>query len=255
MGSKDAAAATSRNRLRRWLIGLFLIAAPGLWGSAAAHTRSHHAVHFASRSSRGARLASARLHHFRYAAIGHLRYTAAQVRYAEWHPRHAATARYFHSGLQCVPYAREVSHIELSGDAFLWWAEAAGRYARGNTPVEGAVLNFRPIGRMPLGHVAVVTAVIDSRTILVTQANWIRGAITNDVTVQDVSPDNDWSRVQVELGDSSTLGAAYPVYGFIYNQPDNGVTVAGTDTPVSTEVAEAPSAPVVQTEAPDRNLQ
>ena len=130
-----------------------------------------------------------------------------------------------------------------------------GRYARGNTPVEGAVMNFRPIGRMPLGHVAVVTAVIDSRTILVTQANWIRGAITNDVTVQDVSPDNDWSQVQVELGDSSMLGASYPVYGFIYNQPDNGMTIANANAAASTEVAEAPNAPAVQTDAPDRNLQ
>ena len=83
--------------------------------------------------------------------------------------------------LQCVPYAREVSHIELTGNAYLWWAEAAGRYGRGATPEVGAVLNFRGIGRMPLGHVAVVTDVIDSRAVLVTQANWVPGTITNDV--------------------------------------------------------------------------
>ena len=256
MAIEDSTTGGIKNRRRNWFIGLSMLAAFALCGPAAsAHTRhSHNAAHLASRHTHGIRFASVR-RHFKYAAAGHIRYTAAEVRYAERHPRYAATARYFHSGLQCVPYAREVSHIELSGDAFLWWAEAAGRYARGNTPVEGAVMNFRPIGRMPLGHVAVVTAVIDSRTILVTQANWIRGAITNDVTVQDVSPDNDWSQVQVELGDSSTLGASYPVYGFIYNQPDNGMTIANSNAAASTEVAEAPNAPAVQTDAPDRNLQ
>ncbi|NNM57509.1 MAG: CHAP domain-containing protein [Acidocella sp.] len=162
-------------------------------------------------------------------------------------------ARYRHSGLQCVPYAREVSHIELTGNAFLWWAEAAGRYERGNTPVEGAVLNFRAIGRMPLGHVAVVTGVINNRTILVTQANWVPGTITNDVTVQDVSPDNNWSEVEVELGDSSTWGAAYPTYGFIYDKPASATVIAANGQ--GNEVAEAPSVRPVNTEGPNRNLQ
>jgi surface antigen len=170
------------------------------------------------------------------------------------HRRHyVRTAHYRHSGLQCVPYAREVSHIALSGDAFLWWAEASGRYARGNAPAEGAVLNFRAIGRMPLGHVAVVTSVVDSRTILVTQANWVRGTITNDVTVQDVSPNNDWSQVEVELGDSSTWGAAYPTYGFIYNRPDTGTVIASSGQ--GGEVAEAPSVTPVSDDAPNRDLQ
>ncbi len=261
MEARDVAA-TKTGRIRNWLLGLsaFLIAGLAI-SPASAHTRSHGARHLASahRHSLYASHATGRRYaegsrRLRY-AVGHIRFTAAQVRYAETHPRYAAAASYYHSGLQCVPYAREVSHIELSGDAFLWWAEAAGRYARGDTPVQGAVLNFRPIGRMPLGHVAVVTAVIDSRTILVTQANWIRGAITNDVTVQDVSPDNDWSQVQVELGDTDGHGAAYPVYGFIYNQPDDGSVIAGAGSAASTEVAEAPRAVPLQTDAPDRNLQ
>jgi surface antigen len=166
-----------------------------------------------------------------------------------------AAARYAHSGIQCVPYAREVSHINLSGNAFLWWAEAPGRYARGDVPAQGAVLNFRAIGRMPLGHVAVVTSVLDNRTILVTQANWVRGSITNDVTMQDVSPNNDWSQVEVELGDSSTWGAPYPTYGFIYNKPDTGAGTVIAAAAQGNEVAEAPAAPVVATDAPDRNLQ
>jgi len=160
---------------------------------------------------------------------------------------------YRHSYLQCVPYAREVSHIDLSGNAFLWWAEASGRYARGNAPEEGAVLNFRAIGRMPLGHVAVVTSVVDSRTILVTQANWVRGTITNDVTMQDVSPNNDWTEVEVELGDSRTWGAAYPTYGFIYNRPADTTVIATSAQ--GNELAEAPTAAPISGEAPDRDLQ
>ena len=198
-------------------------------------------------------------YHHRLAYHGHTRLAPAGIhrplRYASGHRRylHYAGAVYRHSRLQCVPYAREISHIQLSGDAFLWWAEAAGRYARGNSPVEGAVLNFRSVRRMPLGHVAVVTAVLDSRTILVTQANWVPGTITNDVTVQDVSPENDWSEVQVELGDSSHWGAAYPAYGFIYNRPASSTVIAGNGQ--ADEVAEAPQPRSIATEAPDRNLQ
>lgn len=257
MGLQNSTSKNGISRARQMLFGICLALLAGFGPAASAHTKtSHHARatghHFASAHHHQNFAGAAR--HRRY-AVGHIRYSAAQVRWAERHPRYAAAAQYYHSGLQCVPYAREVSHIELSGDAFLWWAEASGRYARGETPAEGAVLNFRPIGRMPLGHVAVVTAVIDSRTILVTQANWIRGAITNDVTVQDVSPDNDWSQVQVELGDTSTLGAAYPTYGFIYNQPDDGTVIASGNAGSSTEVAEAPRAVTEQTDAPDRNLQ
>ena len=244
----EAAHLVSQTLKRFGMFGVTLVLGLGVvsigaTGSAAAQTKPamHIAAgHLISRSHQNTRLVSG--HHHRHARVRRR--------------KHLASASYFHSGLQCVPYAREVSHIDLSGDAFLWWAEASGRYSRGNAPVEGAVLNFRSIRRMPLGHVAVVTSVVDSRTILVTQANWIRGSITNDVTVQDVSADNDWSEVQVELGDSSKWGAPYPTYGFIYRQPDDGTmdgtTVASTQ---STEVAEAPKAITIQTDAPNRNLQ
>jgi hypothetical protein len=212
-----------------------------------AHLTSHHRLV----ARHPVALASTRHEVLHHSLTGHLSHHVLAATYRPHHYIHAA--HYLHSGLQCVPYAREVSHIELSGDAFLWWAEASGRYARGNTPAEGAVLNFRAIGRMPLGHVAVVTSVVDSRTILVTQANWVRGTITNDVTVQDVSPNNDWTQVEVELGDSSKWGASYPSYGFIYNQPDNGTVIAANGQ--SNEVAEAPTAQPVSSDAPDRNLQ
>ncbi len=242
---------------KRWLFGFVMIMTALLCGNAAqAHTRTHHhaLAHLTSYTHH---------HHYRHLVgythhYGHIRGHDRLASYHYYHHYHhyiRLAAQYRHSGLQCVPYAREVSHIELSGNAFLWWAEASGRYARGNMPVEGAVLNFRAIRRMPLGHVAVVTAVIDNRTILVTQANWIRGTITNDVTMQDVSPNNDWTQVQVELGDTSTWGAAYPTYGFIYNQPATNTVIAGNDTAQGNEVAEAPRPVVIQTDAPDRNLQ
>ena len=31
--------------------------------------------------------------------------------------------------LQCVPYARDVSGIQIYGDAHTWWDQAQGRYA------------------------------------------------------------------------------------------------------------------------------
>lgn len=248
-------------RTRRALLGL-CIGAATLFSAAGAQAAVHHGLrHFASRH-RHFEYAALHHQHMEYAAGRHLYRHSYAWRYDEvsygaryQHPgyRLRYATHYRHSGLQCVPYAREVSHIDLSGNAFLWWAEAAGRYARGSTPLEGAVLNFRAIGRMPLGHVAVVTSVINNRTILVTQANWVRGTITNDVTMQDVSPNNDWTQVQVELGDSTTWGAAYPTYGFIYNQAEDRTVIAANGQ--GNEVAEAPAATPVSLEAPDRNLQ
>lgn len=253
-------ASTLRAWFARFAVSLTLgFGSIGLGAPAAlAHTTEthhHHSVHYAA--AKHGHVASRTSHHH-YASTGHHHYADARhhsgIRYARYsHHYRYASAHYRYSWIQCVPYAREVSHIQLSGNAFLWWAEASGRYARGNTPVEGAVLNFRSIGRMPLGHVAVVTSVIDNRTILVTQANWVHGSITNDVTMQDVSPNNDWTAVQVELGDSSHWGAAYPTYGFIYNQPANNTVIAASAP--ADEVAEAPRAAPIATEAPDRNLQ
>lgn len=125
-------------------------------------------------------------------------------------------------GLQCVPYARAVSGIQIRGDAHTWWGQADGRYDRGGKPRVGAVLSFKAIGSMPLGHVAAVSKVLDKRNILIRHSNWStingsKGHIENDVRVVDVSDDNDWSRVRVwytPLGDLGTTH--YPVNGFIY---------------------------------------
>lgn len=41
--------------------------------------------------------------------------------------------------LQCVPYAREVSGIQIYGDAHTWWDQAEGKFKRGKRPKVGAV--------------------------------------------------------------------------------------------------------------------
>lgn len=115
----------------------------------------------------------------------------------------------------CVPFARAVSGIDIRGDAWTWWHKAGSDYPKGRVPVSGAVLNFRATGQMPLGHVAVVSQVVDSRRILVDQANWVTNRITLDTQVVDVSARNDWSQVRVE-NQQESFGRVYPTYGFIY---------------------------------------
>lgn len=124
--------------------------------------------------------------------------------------------------LQCVPYARQVSGIMIFGDAHTWWDQAEGRYARGAVPKVGAVMTFKPHGNSTLGHVAAVSKIIDSRTILIRHANWSpingrRGQIEDDVRVMDVSADNDWTEVRVWYAPIQDLGGSrWPVQGFIY---------------------------------------
>lgn len=123
------------------------------------------------------------------------------------------------TNLTCVPYAREVSGIQLAGDAWEWWGEAAGRYPRSHTPQQGAVLVFAPHGSMASGHLAVVTSVVDSRQIDVTQSNWLPYRIEHDQPVIDVSAANDWSAVRVWYEPVQAIGATvYPTYGFILPQ-------------------------------------
>lgn len=121
--------------------------------------------------------------------------------------------------LQCVPYARDLSGIQIRGDAHTWWKQAAGRYARGTKPKVGAVMAFQPHGNSRLGHVAAVSRIVDTRTILISHANWSdRGKIEKNVTAIDVSPRNDWSQVRVWYAPIHNLGGSrWPITGFIYN--------------------------------------
>jgi len=141
-----------------------------------------------------------------------------------------AGRRRWNSGLQCVPFARADSGIEITGNANTWWAHAAGVYERGTRPELGSVLNFRGNSAMPMGHVAVVSKVVNPRTVEIEHANWAPGAVSRDVTVIDVSPANNWSAVRVSLGHTADFGSIYPTYGFIYNRPDSGTMVANAST-------------------------
>jgi surface antigen len=120
--------------------------------------------------------------------------------------------------LQCVPFARQLSGIDIRGNAKTWWAKAVGRYDRGNEPREGAVLTLPGSGKMSQGHVAVVSRVVSDREILLTHANWSRpGGIERNVRAVDVSDNGDWSRVKIWYAANGNLGTtSYPAYGFIY---------------------------------------
>jgi surface antigen len=125
-----------------------------------------------------------------------------------------ASAQYW----QCVGYARQVSGVEIRGNANTWWGQAEGRYARGKAPKTGAVMAFKSSGGMPLGHVAVVSRIVSDREILLDHANWSRGGkVERGVRAIDVSDAGDWSAVKVWFGPIGDLGKRVnPVAGFIY---------------------------------------
>lgn len=147
-------------------------------------------------------------------------------------------------GLSCVPFVRMATGMNVSGDARAWWYNAAGVYARGQQPERGAVLAFMGSGGMSRGHVAVVSRVINARTILIDHANWggpglRRGQVMRGATVVDVSDRNDWTAVRVQVGhDNDTFGRTYPTHGFIYNRPE-GNRVFTASMPGMQEVAMA----------------
>ncbi|MFA9200367.1 MAG: CHAP domain-containing protein [Cypionkella sp.] len=150
--------------------------------------------------------------------------------------------------LQCVPYARERTGVEIYGDARTWWSQAEGRYRRGTEPRPGAVMAFQPSGSMVLGHVAAVARVIDRRTVLLDHANWSpidgrRGQIERGVKAVDVSPGNDWSQVRVWYAPLQDLGTtAWPVAGFIYNERDPRAPFGGPRVLARASEAIAPAA-------------
>ena len=123
---------------------------------------------------------------------------------------------------QCVPFARAASGIEIYGDAWTWWRQADGHYQRTHTPQVGSVIVFAKTARLPMGHVAVISRVVEKRVVMLTHANWSRqngkrGHAEQDVTLFDVSTRNDWSKVKVWYKDVDGLGGGiYPVYGFIH---------------------------------------
>lgn len=122
------------------------------------------------------------------------------------------------AGLQCVPFARQASGIEIYGNANTWWSRAAGRYPRSALPAAGAVMvlvGYEGPGR---GHVAVVREMVSERVLRVDHANWLNnGEISVGVPVLDVSPNNDWSRIRVwHTPGNHWGGRVYRVEGFIH---------------------------------------
>jgi hypothetical protein len=133
---------------------------------------------------------------------------------------------------ECVPFAREVSGIDIVGDARTWWAQAVGRFDRTRAPAVGAVMAFRPHAEeMPLGHVAVVTAILDARTVLVAHRNWDgglgKGRTSLDQPVRDISAAGDWSVVRVWHEGTRALGPnAWGLEGFIHRRPPGRLVAA-----------------------------
>jgi len=233
----------------------------------------HHAVayHHPASLARHVVLASHRAvlepHHVERTSyrVGRIR-PHSRVVASRWH--HVARG----GGISCVPFARSDSGIVVAGNAWQWWDHAAGIYARGHVPEPGSVLAFRANPRMRLGHVAVVSRIINRREVEIDQANWwgpgAHGGVSRNVPVVDVSEANDWSAVRVGLGRSGDFGSVYPTYGFIYDRPDNGVMLTAENAPAPQpllnpaprdlrpaaerpwqtyeQVAEAPPAPIGQ---------
>ena len=164
-------------------------------------------------------------------------FAAKRGMHASTHGRVASRGRHYAhgGGISCVPFARNASGITVAGNAWEWWDNAAGVYERGSVPEAGSVLTFRANGRMRLGHVAVVSRVINAREVEVEHANWwgggMHGGVARDISVVDVSEANDWSAVRVEVGGSGQFGSVYPTYGFIYDRPDSGRMLVATGAP------------------------
>ncbi len=124
--------------------------------------------------------------------------------------------------IQCVPHARDVSGIQIRGNAHTWWDQAPKEgYKRGKKPRVGSVFVLSKTTRLRQGHVSVVKRIIDNRTIEVEHVNW--GASLADrcivyryMPVQDVSKKNDWSLVRFWNYPSNSYGSLYQGSGFVY---------------------------------------
>jgi hypothetical protein len=144
------------------------------------------------------------------------------------------------ASVECAPFARALTGLSLSGDAADWWRQAAGRYARSQRPAIGSLLVLRRSGRLPSGHVAVVSGVLSRREIMVTQANWVHHRITEDQPVIDVSKNGDWSLVRVWWPPSGQMGtSAYPAFGFIRPDHPEGHDRLIARTPAAVRMAES----------------
>jgi surface antigen len=183
--------------------------------------------------------------------------------------------------LQCVPYARDHSDVKIYGDAWTWWDQAAGKFSREAQPLLGAVMVLDNYAGPERGHVAVVRKVVSPREIRVDHANWLDdGSIYLNDPVEDVSADNDWSKVRVfNIKTGAWGGNVYPVQGFIggsgsdsvpdgreapRTEPDSDIDglIAASMTPKAApkpalrpaRAQKAAPPPAEDTEAPDQSI-
>ncbi len=124
--------------------------------------------------------------------------------------------------IQCVPFVRELSGVQIYGNAYTWWDQAATLgYQRGGVPQQSAVLVLKKSDRLSNGHVAMVRRIDGPRRIEVTHANWgmdehTRRLVHDSMPVIDVSPNNDWSQVEFFNEQAGVFGQPYSAWGFIY---------------------------------------
>jgi surface antigen len=218
---------------RVWLFGSVLAVAlpafaPSGYASAETHQKLTHRVVQSAHQARETH----------QAAVNHV--SRGAVRFAAAHG-HVIRGRARVVGISCVPYARNASGITLAGNAWEWWDHATGTYARGGVPEPGSVLAFRSNGRMRLGHVAVVTRVVNDREIEIDHANWAGRGVAHGVPVVDVSENNDWTAVRVGLGSAESFGSIYPTYGFIYDRPDTGIMLTAITVPAAQQALTPPA--------------
>lgn len=130
---------------------------------------------------------------------------------------------------ECVPYARQLSGIQIWGDAVTWWGQAASTYVRSSRPAPGSVLVLRGFNDQTRGHVSYVREVVSSRLLRVDHANWLKsGEISLNVPVIDISPGNDWSQVRIwHVPGDYWGGRAYDAEGFIHPYRIDGANFSG----------------------------
>jgi surface antigen len=206
------------NGIRRQFLLASALVAGLICNAGPAEAKSHHVTHRVAKTTHAKRTQVA---HRTTHRTRHYTSRTHATRHVAW--------------LQCVPYARRVSGIELKGDAYTWWRKADGRYERGQQPETGAVLSFKRTRGMYLGHVAVVSEAVNARKILITQAHWPtpgmrHSDISHAVSVVDVSSDNDWTQVRVEIGHSGRYGSVYQTNGFIYGRQSAHTLMAEVST-------------------------
>lgn len=119
--------------------------------------------------------------------------------------------------MQCVPFARDLSGIQLKGDAVVWWGQAEGKYDRSARPQNGALLVLKGYRTDSRGHLAYVKRMLSRSEIVIDHANWLNdGKLHIDTPVKDVSPNHDWSLVKVWSVPAGRYGdRTYRVQGFI----------------------------------------